>query len=122
MLREEIMNMRPGRELDALIAEKVMGWEKRYLPMTDKEYWFNPNSEDPVSMPWLDEWNPSTDIAAAFEVMEELQSSHLYIDVRTCADFYEVWITRWDTKKQTETIAYPKLPEAICKAALIAIL
>ncbi|MFD1176885.1 hypothetical protein ACFQ3W_11315, partial [Paenibacillus puldeungensis] len=64
----------------------------------------------------------SSDISAAWEVVEKLQESQLYTDVRTCLDFYEVWVTVHEDDNQTETVVCPKLPEAICKAALLAVL
>ena len=65
------MTMKPGPELDALVAEKVMGWTAVYL-------------SDGVNT-WLDDgvntgrmisgdypWSPSTSIADAWEVVEKL--------------------------------------------------
>lgn len=62
------------------------------------------------------------DLSAAWEVVEKLKESHLYTDIRTCADFYEVWITDHATGNESETYAHPRLPEAICKAALLAVM
>lgn len=81
----------PGRELDALIAEKVMGWvkqenspeiddwrtpenDKRYKELVDKgiflpyrrSYFYGQNARVCFS--------PSTDISAALEVITKLQS------------------------------------------------
>lgn len=128
LTRESILAMNPGRELDRLVAERVMNlcvldhvqgygdgcvlsdigfddWEKH--PYYGK-------IDDPELLPPY-----STDLLAAWEVVEELQESHLYTDIRACADFYEVWITNHATGEQTGTFASPKLPEAICKAALL---
>ncbi len=58
--------MKPGREMDALVAEKVMGWKF---------------GKDPVGLScWVVSidrtvdrcWSPSTDIAAAWEVVEKI--------------------------------------------------
>lgn len=59
--------MQPGRELDALIAERVMGW--RNIPTASVP-----------DRPWIDEHGMgfqdlkpySTDISAAWEVVEKL--------------------------------------------------
>jgi hypothetical protein len=59
--------MKPGRELDALVAEKVMG-------MSHKEMWgINDYREDgsPVYMPDFPSY--SEDIHAAWEVVESVQ-------------------------------------------------
>lgn len=86
----------PGRELDALVAEKVMGWRR----MTWTEYntltqscsnserltyaWHDASGKmlDQVAetLKGVDEpddlaWSPSTDIAAAWEVVERLTGS-----------------------------------------------
>jgi hypothetical protein len=69
--------MNPGRELDALVAEKVMGWgHSRYFKTED--------SSAVAALKRLDGWNIwkdgkwaflphfSTDIAAAWEVAEKV--------------------------------------------------
>lgn len=50
MTRDEILAMKPGRELDALVAVKVFKFV------------------DPDTR-----WSPSTDVSVAFEVAEEMQ-------------------------------------------------
>lgn len=58
--------MKAGRELDALVAEKVMGWmdgDGVGLRVADGEVI---NSMD------CRPWSPSTDIAAAWEVVEKM--------------------------------------------------
>ncbi len=83
--------MTAGRELDALVAEKVMGWRRMTYA---EQYPGNPNfahrneltgywhdavgkycarAEDcPDYYAPEDAWSPSTDIAAAWEVVEKL--------------------------------------------------
>jgi len=137
--------------LNEFIADKVMGWiaweEKRgeytYIvfqkpgerePYKKTQRWeevmhryrrigFDEINHQIHIVTGIKEW--STDISAAWEVVETLQVSHIYTDIRTCADFYEVWITAPPFREEiqkTETVASPKLPEAICKAALLAVL
>ncbi|MNI36911.1 hypothetical protein D3C73_909790 [compost metagenome] len=116
MTREEILAMEPGRELDVLVEKYVFG---------NQISWMQDEYSDPVPVAGVHGYiidHYSTDISAAWEVVEKLQESHLYTDIRTCADFYEVWITIHREGNQTETFASPKLPEAICKAALLAVL
>jgi len=73
--------MKPGRELDALVAEKVMGWphlekgqtstiEIPYLPFTTHLHRTTAGHLSIGSNPW----RPSTDIAAAWEVVEKVNS------------------------------------------------
>lgn len=63
--------MNPGRELDALIAEKVMGWTSvsYYDNGRGKEHWGFAPKQLQASVPRY-----STDIAAAWEVVKRLSS------------------------------------------------
>jgi len=64
----KIEDMKAGRELDALVAEKVMGWKKvKWLGDYD---WRDKDGEQPYT---VRAWNPSTDIAAAWQVVEKIQ-------------------------------------------------
>lgn len=104
--------MKPGRELDALVARDVMGWEVR----------------GPHSGPWVilrgypeyphltdKTWRPSTDIADAWEVVEKLADG-----TRTV----HVWKPRnygWGCSiGHSHGEAYTA-PHAICLAALRAV-
>jgi hypothetical protein len=64
--------LKAGRELDALVAERVMGWRPYPTPAYDgyrwPEWW-----EDPQTGNRRLGWHPSTDIAAAWTVLERLQ-------------------------------------------------
>lgn len=99
--------MNAGRELDALIAEKVMGW---YLDST-KEYHrkhihsLGHNALAPVP-------NFSTDIAAAWEVVEKFQGSFKVF--KPFGGQWEVECTNGFSKADTAA-------HAICLAALKAV-
>ena len=54
--------MKPGRELDALVATKVMGWKSK------DDIWMLPDGGGVYKR----EWSPSTDIKAAWEVVEKV--------------------------------------------------
>ena len=74
-------NMTAGREMDALIAEKVFGWAELW---TDgKEYMMYPPWEQNMGVGY-DERYPvphySTDIAHAWEVIEKLLRDLGYIN------------------------------------------
>jgi hypothetical protein len=122
-----------GREMDALIAEKVMGWKP--VPIN---YWL-PEGKGRGDKPvlWLfnhpkygeqtramHNFRPSSDIAAAWEVVEEIKSHVLRVDITISADTrlkpYAVLITGkgirewWQREGDT-------LPLAICRAALPAL-
>jgi hypothetical protein len=102
------------RERDTLVAEHVMGWKLDKPYWSEKEVWVKSGT----NYDWTENWSPSTNIADAWQVAEKLQEVYLYTDIRTCADFYEVWITDHANDSATETFATPKLPEAICLASL----
>ncbi|WP_051291492.1 BC1872 family protein [Fictibacillus gelatini] len=66
--------MRAGKELDALIAEKVMGWVSR----TDKNefaWWASDNSDIPKWFTSQRNFRPSTNISDAWLVVEWLESN-----------------------------------------------
>lgn len=67
------MTEQAGRELDALVAEKVMGWTHIPVgshPNLRSEAWTNDNGASAVfTLPFY-----SQDIAAAWEVVEQLKT------------------------------------------------
>ena len=128
MTRDEILNMKPGRELDALVAEKVMGYrvytqsypsivEEKTVEVEYIEY----QLENETIRGILPHY--STDNAAALEVAIHLQKQGYYvcIDLKACEEtsvgVYE--------ENPAEQIAYAKAQtpaEAISKAALLAVM
>lgn len=124
--------MKPGPELDALVAEKVMGRKR--------EHEFDNDSDDPTcyycnaylssrGRPCAGDPPYSTDIAAAWEVVEHMIERDMRVNVSTCyqPDDGTPWICTLerhesqigDPNKWTEYAE--TAPEAICKAALAAV-
>ncbi len=68
MTRDEVLSMPAGREMDALVAEKVMGWN---LSLS-KDIW----CKDGECLRDTDDWSPSIDIAAAWELVEKFAHNH----------------------------------------------
>jgi len=117
--------MKAGRELDRLIAETVMGWRlKHWRDETDGgTYWVSADGEfagkysvgsDPK---WR--WSPSTDIAAAWQVVDKMNLLH----DASCLGYDESnseWIIfEVCCPYDGEVIAVGETPElAICRAAL----
>lgn len=114
--------MEAGRELDALVAEKVMGWE----PGPGGIHLFPPKDEP--NRKRFTRWNGearvteiphySTDIAAAWEVVEKLgHKFQMFLNTRgkwTEADF-----VHWpDNLKGYVAASADTAPLAICLAAL----
>lgn len=64
--------MKAGRELDALVAEWVMGWEVNWVDPAFRDG--IPHYYDKGNRTLLlhDQWNPSLDISDAWQVVEKL--------------------------------------------------
>jgi alkyl hydroperoxide reductase subunit AhpC len=100
--------MKAGRELDALIAERVMGWKVVY-------------SDEPVvvsaSFPYPFPFNPSTDISDAWQVVEKLQSLGMTVHIIASKDgWYSVDV--WVDGTLLYTSDAETAPLAIVKASL----
>ena len=91
--------MKAGREIDALIAEKVMGWPKNSV------VWYIDDKPFRIS-----DFSPSTQIADAWLVVEKIKRENLQI----------VWdIDGWFVSSiYADTGFAPTAPLAICLAAL----
>lgn len=128
-----------GRELDALIAEKVMGLEHReWKPYYAPEGWFPREQRGAVGVdgvPMPEGYEPdlpcySTDIAAAWQVVERLLSLGFWPDLisshRSDGQNWRCEIDRY-TPPDAETDPFPvsaisaSAPHAICLAALAAV-
>ena len=131
LTREEIMNMKPGRELDALAAEKVMGWRKKTFPgggggftawvdENEKVMKLISNSTMSETCYRCDYFRPSTDIAAAWEVVEKMSEQWPQYQL---AKIEDGWSVMWGFDGYGWPEATGKTaPEAICKAALLAVM
>jgi hypothetical protein len=113
--------MKPGRELDALVAEKVMGWRKE---ATLPEYFFWKDVENGELKYHIDDWKPSTNIKYAWEVVEKLHDSGFYFTIKSPprgkSDSYWVCIDDFYGKKYY-TAHGVTAPLTICLAALEAV-
>ncbi|MHB8172129.1 MAG: BC1872 family protein [Thermincolia bacterium] len=112
MTRDEVLNMKPGRELDALVAEKVMG--ERVRSRGQLESCIMPGA----NKPWRAIPNYSTDISASWEVIETLASVFRMLERVPLISQYTC--TVWpDNLLKPIKVNAPTAPEAICKAALL---
>lgn len=124
--------MKPGRELDALVAEKVMGWAPNY-----PGGWPHPPKDEPNRKRHMAADGTtvipaySTDIAAAWEVVEKVgplfgqRSFHLRW-APVMKDDDTPWLASWfDINVDHDTGAAHgrggTAPHAICLAALKAV-
>ena len=142
--REEILAMEPGRELDVSVAVNVMGWQRWESKGIDKVW--------PVIVPpmgderhnWAAEWDEhgcphwmphySTDISAAWEVVEKMQNTpcrdgdHFcarvegFKNAHEAAFFHHLVGIPGDDGLEYYEARGITAPEAICKAALLAVI
>lgn len=99
LTREQVLAMKPGPELDALVARKLFGV-------------LNPDSR----------WRLSEDISAAWEVAEQLQKQGYAVCIELLP-YEETSVGVYEADPANQ-IAYAKAQtpaEAICKAALLAL-
>jgi len=144
LTREKIMDMKPGREMDALVAEYVKGFRRgKTPPDCDGKY----GGEDILLPPYIDETfnyppkgrisltffidNYSTDITKAFPLMVE-KGNHNNFDIGLflaplgngqwmcgpASYIYNISI-RDDHYKDPKVVICDTAPEAICKMRLI---
>ena len=117
---------RAGRELDVRVAAEVMGWTPRYVPegsllnapesWGELDYWQTSSARVPCG------WSPSTDIAAAWEVVEKMRADgwvmsldhDCYGDGRSAGTDVKFWKHRVAEHEAHAVTA----PLAICLAAL----
>lgn len=96
--------MPAGLELDRLVAEKVMGWHR------DCDRWMAGDQ----MRGWAFEWNPSTNIAHAWEAVDRIlsnQGRNLNLQVKAGTCFAHFCGTTEGARADTP-------PLAICRAAL----
>jgi hypothetical protein len=119
----------PGRELDALIAEVVMGWRwHRYDPLSGQGRYLESPSDRWGGRSGAQHWDGSeptyfdglpsysTDVVAAFEVAERVIKGDLHTMFELTQAPGQGWACRFRTtamRAQGETPAH-----AICLAAL----
>ena len=131
----QIREMEAGRELDALVAEKVMGWT-----MGDYEpglyYTTRPGGPVAVISPtWtprmpFHRFLPSTDIAAAWEVVERLYDLRWIIGLGSLAqnprgwrcELCNMWEDDFERAPSDIEANADTAPLAICRAALLAVM
>lgn len=147
MTKEEILAMEAGPEMDALVAEKIMGWKRVQPPKWDYDGPL-PDQGEVLASPCLIElinngeykWPPkgvipftffinkrySTDMAAAWEVVEKFTANGEFarIERGTTGGLGCPVIPHWEVGLSKDGYCYwskaPTAPLAICRAALLA--
>ena len=130
MKKEEILNMQPGREMDALIAEKVFNIKiltEEEMTREAINVWVNQPDCRMFLMGFTaypDEMgNPecrqnfheySTSISAAWKVVEKLQ------DLQKCVEFRNAW--RRETPFDFSQFTAKTMSWFICRTALLTVM
>jgi hypothetical protein len=118
MIRDEILGMEAGRKLDILVAEEVMGWK---IHCQNTAWYVYANEEFSLcEQKQADyDWSPSRSISQAWQVVEKMQK------VMISKYGNDKWHVVIDTGENGRTFGegYGKTaPEAIAKAALLAVM
>jgi hypothetical protein len=152
MTHDEIMTMEAGSEMDALVAEKVMGWTVYAIEGTNGAAWLEPR-EGFIEGQWtgylskhiqgftgnintrLDDggtlsinvhgtvWAPSKKIADAWRVMERLNNTGYWIKLNNSATQKAIWRCEIVPPGYDATHTWADTaPLAICRAALLAVM
>ena len=113
--------MEAGRELDALVAEKIMGWTPSLY--TDHTWeMVRPNSADGLLVYAVPEY--STEIEHAWKVFEKLRESGDFCCLWIKSDYNYVYDVTWvyenndDHAEQSIGYSVESAPLAICLTAL----
>jgi hypothetical protein len=118
-----------GRELDALVAEKVMGWQRGRRYGNGNGEWII-DGKTSVSRTWDSTPHYSTDIAAAWLVVERTTRERDWRwQISVVRGLAHVWLVPiWHAATEADLRAQPDYmvedetaPLAICRAALVAI-
>ncbi|TCJ98221.1 UNVERIFIED_ORG: hypothetical protein BDK47_1187 [Anoxybacillus amylolyticus] len=103
-----------SRAIDRLVAEKVMGWVQGEYA---KDKWYYKKNEQIQGMAkFINDWNPSTNIADAWQVVEKFE----IVEINRIMDGYSCEITLFDPFRIRRGEA-KTAPLAICLAALKAV-
>lgn len=108
-----------GRNLDAAVAERVMGWQRQ----PDYNYWMSfPAGESFKLHALIATWRPFESIEAAMEVVEKVRERGYQVSIRSWegAVPWSVKFILYTSREEVEEDG-DSLPEAICRAALAAI-
>lgn len=116
--------MKPGRDLDVLVAQKVVGLSLEYINCDGTHIWYSHDAGDYFPTPAY-----STDIAAAWEVVKKITSQSpvitdwqfsMILPLRTMQSFNGCFAKFCYGGGKFESVG-ESAPHAICLAALKAV-
>lgn len=112
------------REIDALVAERVMGWTNMWRAESGQVFGSDPEADCRHECKAHSPENYSTDIAAAWQVVEKIVGDQYswkfelkFISGRPAPGRIWATFTRWKDGEQFEGWSN-EAPKAICLAAL----
>lgn len=112
-----------GRELDAAVAEGVMGWEFISPTRSGNRQYRNADGDMILvgESALISTWKPSESIEAAMQVVEKMREREWFVEIaNTPTGWFVNFI--YDVNERIDCPAVAQLlPEAICKAALTAL-
>jgi len=115
MTKEKIMATRAGKKLDAMVAETVMG--NRYVrDETFGDMEITPEGINSILQPY------SSDITAAWDVLERMKGYNPRLAFDTHSRKWEAAFSFNEAEFTFPMVLATTAPEAICKAALLALL
>lgn len=125
MESEDIINLQAGRELDALVAEKIMEWYKIRLMNSQGKADYRGFPQGIYSITKVRRY--STDLKNAWEVVEKMHEldwkcTHTFFSpsARMIGHHAEYWKGSGGWMKSKSATA-ETFPLAVCKAALLAL-
>jgi len=115
MNKEEILAMKPGKELNIKIAEEVMG-----ATYAQDEIFGDVESYGRGAFSTLQPY--SEDISATWQVVERLKGYNPRIEFDTYSQKWEATFSVKEAHFTCPVVSATTAPEAICKAALLTLL
>lgn len=124
LTRKEILNEPPGIQLDQWVSIHVMGYEikKEYIwDQSFYEFYYREGIKyENVHYP--DEWQPSKYIDAAWIVVEKMRILGFNLNIYVHQSGYTIVYPSTASGLAAEEVMCKTTPDAICKAALLAVL
>jgi hypothetical protein len=113
--KEEILAMRAGKDLNITVAEKVMGNK-----FAQDETFGDMEVSEGMVYGYLQPY--SEDITAAWQVMEKMKGYNPRVEFDTHSQKWEATFSVREADFTCPVVLAGTAPEAICKAALLALL
>jgi len=139
MTEQEIDQMEAGREMDCLVAERVLGWHRIQAPQFDYDGPLPEQGEvlvSPRMLPQIEsgeyKWPPkgviplgffvtarySADIAAAWQVVQKMMDEGWLVGISNDQDYVGELAPAWHVCIAASWGIAKSAPLAICRAAL----